>query len=155
MQGTALVCKTQAGSQELRLRKGKLAPRLRAMLIMADGAKTVDELRLAAAQLGAPPDFLETLLRHGFVELPQADVDVNDMATADPAERLAAAQTYVNNAVVDALGIRAYLLTLKLQKCTDATQLQGLLPEATQAVAQTQGEEAAKAFEAKVLTLLS
>lgn len=59
--------KTPAGFEEVRGRGLKLPQRLRTMLIMVDGTRTVAQLREAAQTLSAPPDFLELLLGMGLV----------------------------------------------------------------------------------------
>ena len=69
--------KTALGLDEVRSRALKLPQRLRTMLIMVDGTRTVAQLRQAQLTLGAPGDFLENLLALGLV--------VSDMAPAKPA----------------------------------------------------------------------
>ena len=69
--------KTALGLDEVRNRALKLPQRLRTMLIMVDGTRTVAQLRQAQLTLGAPGDFLENLLALGLV--------VSDMAPAKPA----------------------------------------------------------------------
>lgn len=69
MNATDLVAKTAAGSDELKTRARGLSQRLRTVLIMADGAQTVEQVRSASAGLGLAPDFLESLLAEGLIEL--------------------------------------------------------------------------------------
>lgn len=64
-----LVDKTEQGLLEIRTRALRLAPRLRAMLIMIDGRQTVAQLQAAAQQAGAPDDFLEQLAQQGLIVL--------------------------------------------------------------------------------------
>lgn len=59
--------KTAAGFEEVRGRALKLPQRLRTMLIMVDGTRTVVQLREAAQTLSAPADFLEVLQGMGLV----------------------------------------------------------------------------------------
>lgn len=61
--------KTAAGFEEVRGRALKLPQRLRTMLIMVDGTRTVAQLREAAQTLAAPADFLELLAGMGLVAL--------------------------------------------------------------------------------------
>lgn len=79
--------KTPLGLEEVRSRALKLSQRLRTMLIMVDGTRTVAQLRQAQLTLGAPADFLENLQALGLV--------VSDMepANAVPAASAAAAPT--------------------------------------------------------------
>ena len=67
MNSRDVVVKTAEGVAELKQRSRKLPPRLRTMLIMIDGSLTVAQLKQAAAGLGAPEGFIDTLranMRH-------------------------------------------------------------------------------------------
>jgi hypothetical protein len=66
---TDTVAKTAAGADELKTRARGLGQRLRTVLIMADGVQTVEQVRNASAGLGLAPDFLETLVADGLVEI--------------------------------------------------------------------------------------
>lgn len=68
MKDTDHYAKTGAGLCEVRDRALQLPKRLRTMLIMVDGTRSVLQLRDAARTLGAPEDFLEQLLAQGLVE---------------------------------------------------------------------------------------
>src|SRR6266508_6491444 len=59
--------KTPKGVDEIALRRNNLRGTMRTMLILIDPAKSADQLRLQAAQLGAPTDFLAVMLRDGYV----------------------------------------------------------------------------------------
>lgn len=69
MNATDTVAKTAAGADELKTRARGLGQRLRTVLIMADGVQTVEQVRSASAGLGLAPDFLETLVAEGLVEI--------------------------------------------------------------------------------------
>jgi hypothetical protein len=60
--------KSRAGVEEMKGRKLKLPPKLRTLLILIDGTKSVVVLNAEAAALGAPADALEQLERQGLVE---------------------------------------------------------------------------------------
>jgi hypothetical protein len=64
----AIYAKTQAGADEVKKRAIKLAPRLRTMLILVDGAKPAAALLEEAEALGAPADFIEQLEAMGLIE---------------------------------------------------------------------------------------
>jgi hypothetical protein len=59
--------KTEKGADEIVLRRNNLPGKLRIMLILVDPTKTAEQLRVHAARIGAPPDFLEIMLRHGYI----------------------------------------------------------------------------------------
>lgn len=69
MNDNSVLTKTQKGFEEINLRTHKLPAKLRAALIMVDGAKTVGEhLRALGGQSDAVLAHLKALLEGGFVE---------------------------------------------------------------------------------------
>jgi hypothetical protein len=64
-----VVEKTEAGLHEVKTRARGLAPRVRSLLIMIDGRHSVAQLSSAAAQIGAPEDFLQQLLEQRLVSV--------------------------------------------------------------------------------------
>ena len=144
---TTRYAKTEKGAAEIHSRGQHLRGRLRTMLILIDPSKTGDELRASAAQLGVESDFLETLVRDGYI----APVAVTDTAPAGPApssvpvttdelKRFRAAKAFINETIVDALGVRAFLFTLKLERCSTREELVRLLPDYTKAIRKFRGE---------------
>ena len=162
MNNNALYVKTAAGADEVKARSRALPPRLRTMLIMVDGTRTAAQLLAAATTLGAPADFLSTLLQMGLVEV-RTEARTAAPAPAMPAEqatpemdlpstdgeRFRVAQKFMNDSVVDALGLRAFFFTLKLEKAANCDDLRLLLPEFFKAVAKGAGEDKARRFEAR------
>jgi hypothetical protein len=174
--------KTSAGLAEVRERSGGLPQRLRSILILVDGVRHVVELRHAAATLGAPADTLTALQSLGLIELaiaapPRAQAGgtggaastagtdrsdwterVLDRAqTARPtteAERFRAAKKFMNDTVVDALGIRAFVFTLKLEKCAVLADLEALRLEYLRLLSKARGDEVAGALETRLRHLL-
>jgi hypothetical protein len=154
--------KTAAGAQALKDRSASLPGRLRTLLIMVDGVRTLAELRVAAAALGAPEDFLETLQRQGWV----ADIRSARASASKPApsaetgapqseaERFLAAQRYMNETAVDAMGLRVFFFSLKVERCYSATDLLGLLAEFTKHMTKARGAEFAQAASDRVRRLL-
>ena len=160
MNANELYIKTAAGAHEVKLRSKALPPRLRTMLIMVDGTRSLSQLHDAANTLAAPPDFLRTLLQMGLVEI-RAAASAPAAAAAEVAapdvelpstdgERFRAAQKLMNDAVVDALGLRAFFFTLKLEKAGTCADLRRLLPDFTKAVAKGSGDEKARGFDVRV-----
>jgi hypothetical protein len=172
MQDLDICCKTEAGLAELRDRALRLPPRLRTMLIMVDGIRTVAQLRMAALSLGAPEDCLQVLLSMGLVGLdstrqrpdaaavpraPSASAEAAPPQRAprpDDNERLRATVKFLNDSVVDLLGLRAFLWTLRLEKCFSVNDVLALLPEFSKAIAKHKGAEMARALEAQVRQML-
>jgi hypothetical protein len=115
------------------------------MLILIDPSKTAGELRASAAQLGVAPDFLEMLVRDGYI----AAVGGTESAPAAPPgravtkdefARFRAAKEFINDTVVDALGVRAFMFTLKLERCSTLADLVEMLPDYAKAIAKGRSE---------------
>ena len=167
--------KTAAGFEEVRGRALKLPQRLRTMLIMVDGTRTVAQLREAAKTLSSPADFLDLLIGMGLVAqegvaptragaaapaaaAPAAtavpDVEVVPGTTANP-EQFRAALKFMNDSAVDLLGLRAFFFTLRLEKCYTPQDLLALLPDFSKAIAKSNGPEMARALEERARQMLS
>jgi hypothetical protein len=151
--------KTAAGAQALKDRSAALPARLRTMLIMVDGVRTVAQLRAAATALGAPEDFLLTLQHQGWVAMLGRPASTPGSATEaalshSPAERFLAAQRYMNDTAVDGMGFRVFFFSLKLEKCFNADDLRALLPEFVQHMTKARGEVFAQAASERVRRLL-
>ncbi len=155
--------KTDAGAEEVRARSRKLPPRLRTMLIMVDGSMSESQLLDAAATLGAPGDFLQSLQQQGLIRRREAaraaeqSIDLNLDEQPQPqtqpqrpvtlpteGERFRSAQKFMNDSAVDALGLRAFFFTLKLEKCFTCDDLRALLPEYTKVITKGSGEGPAR-----------
>ncbi len=172
--------KTPAGFEEVRGRGLKLPQRLRTMLIMVDGTRTVAQLRDAAQTLAAPADFLNLLVGMGLVAPEgvsqasrsaaapqQSPSSAPEAVTASPIaqdalgslsaspEKFRAALKFMNDSAVDLLGLRAFFFTLKLEKCYTAQDLINLLPDFSKAIAKSNGPEMARALEERARQLLS
>ena len=182
MHDTDIFVKTEAGTHEVRSRALKLPQRLRTMLIMVDGSLSAPQLRQAADQLGAPADFLADLEAKGLVrrlrtgssaggrasaagtnesEFPPTEQSPDDAGEAaigrlpDEHDRFTAAKRFMNDTAVDALGLRAFFFTLKLEKCATRADLSALLPDYVKAITKGSGPETARALQAQALARLS
>lgn len=155
MDAEQIYVKTPLGAEEVQNRKLQLAPRLRTMLIMIDGQKTLQFLRESAAKFGCPENFIESLEAEGLIArvggTPAATPAVSakapvaaataistPVAAADapsaPAQipqdeyaRFRAAKDFMNNAVVNSLGIKAFFFTLKLERAGTIDDLRALV----------------------------
>jgi hypothetical protein len=178
MNPSDVVDKTEAGQAEVRTRAAGLAQRLRTLLIMVDGARTVAQLQAAAAQVGAPADALDQLLQAGLVAVrsaaparsssaasraaasaapPPAPAPAAAAAPAPAAglpDRLRVARQYINDTIVDAVGVRAVFFTLKVERCYSADDLEGLLPEFERLLSKARGASEAQLSVAHARELL-
>jgi hypothetical protein len=148
MADTTRFVKTEKGATEISKRRNNLKGRLRTMLILIDPSKTADELRLQASQIGVPEYFLESLVHDGFIAVvggaaaPAAAVpaaaEVGAGAatgiTADELSQFRAAKSFMNETIVDALGIRAFTFTLKLERASTRADLAQLVPDYAKAM---------------------
>src|SRR5438874_1535141 len=105
--------KTATGVEEITARRNNLRGKLRTMLILIDPAKSADELREQGARIGAPADFLDTLLADGYIApvanrvaaTSQAISEVSVPVSSDELARFRDAKSFMNETVVSALGI--------------------------------------------------
>ena len=132
--------KTEKGITEIRTRRKNLRGRMRAMLILVDPSKTSHELYASAAQIGVETNFLDTLLRDGYVvAVPGPDNTASEAVARtvakDELARFRAAKAFIYDSVVDALGVRAFMFTLRLERCSSRADLARLLPDYAKAIA--------------------
>lgn len=157
----AIYAKTPAGSQEVRSRKLKLAPKLRTMLILVDGRKPVGALRDEVSACGMPSDCIEQLESLGLVEPlgAQASTSAQPPAAApgafpDAFERFRAAQKFMNDTVVNALGIKAFFFTMKLERTATVDDLKELLGAYQATIAKASGAAEAEVLARRVREML-
>jgi hypothetical protein len=158
MNSSDIVLKTAKGAEEVKARSRSLPHRLRTMLILIDGTLNVEQLLEAAAKLGVPPDFLGTLEQQGLIAVNSSASDSGISAVrpeASEVERFRAAQKFMNDTVVDALGFRAFLFTLKLEKCFSRADLSALIDDYAKAITKGSGEEVARVLRSRARQLLT
>jgi len=120
--------KTDAGKEELRTRGRQLSVPMRTVLLMVDGQRSEEELREVIAAVRAPQDTLERLRRLGLVTggaLPGASVaqPSESVGTEDAVQRFQHLYSEMTRLVSEHLGLRGYLLLLKLERCSTAQEL--------------------------------
>jgi len=162
----AIYAKTPAGAEEVKNRKIKLAPKIRTMLILIDGTKPVLVLREEAEALGVPADFIEQLEKLGLVKpvgavgggaapaAVRAEAGAAAGAAMDPVARFRAAQQFMNDTAVNALGIKAFFFTLKLEKCSTVDDLREMVEPYREAIAKGSGPAEAEVMARRVEELL-
>lgn len=149
--------KTDAGQAEVRDRKLKLNPRLRTMLILVDGTRPELILREEAQKVGAPADFLQQLSSAGLIERASsapAPAAAAATATRDEFTRFREAKQFMNTTIVDALGIKSFFFTMKLERAGVTADLRELLEPYRQAIAKAQGEAQAEVLARRVEEML-
>jgi hypothetical protein len=153
--------KTDRGQAEIGNRKLKLNPRLRTMLILIDGLQPEFLVREEAEKVGAPPDFLEQLMKLGLVEkagraaVPAtAGEPVAQPAGVNEFERFRAAKDFMNVTIVDALGIKSFFFTLKLERAGTVADLRELAEPYREALAKAEGEAQADVLSRRLQEML-
>lgn len=158
MQSNDIPIKTAAGQREIAQRAHKLTPRARSLLIMIHGTQTVSELTQSMQSLGDVGAILAELQGLGLVSVaPAGSVRVPQVASAPTADFLPPAQEakqLLNQTAVAALGLRAFLFTLKLEHCYTAEELRAIVPEYRRVVGKAKGAPFADAVIARVEMLL-
>jgi hypothetical protein len=121
-----------------------------------------------AATLGAPPDCLEQLEKLGLIERVGAPPTANpeerratvraptegDVKTLDPVARFRKAQQFMNDTAVNALGLKAFFFTLKLEKCATVDDLRPLADAYREAITKGSGEEEAEVLSQRLQAML-
>lgn len=157
--------KTALGMQEVRNRKIKLSSRLRTMLILIDGHQPYLILKEEGEKVGAPDDFLEQLLRLRLIEKTGSANGGKAVTSekkpglttisSDEFMRFRAAQELMNVTVVDALGIRSFFFTLKLERAANLADLRELVGPYRDAIAKGSGAEEARVFTERLSAMLA
>lgn len=115
MNPQSVLVKTDKGVDEIETRRHKLDHRLRALLLVVNGAVTVAELCKNFARFGNVPSMLQQLAADGFVTEPAAD------GSLDTARRELAAW------VMDALGPESLPMAAEIEKCASKRALRAYL----------------------------
>ena len=127
--------KTAAGRRELSERRHALHARQRTLLIAIHGEHTLQELRRQFQGLGDVDAIIGDLYGAGLVE-PQSvaaaiapGAATETMAPEETITPVQLARQFMNETAVAALGLRAFLFTLKIEKCYSKQELEALFPE--------------------------
>lgn len=152
--------KTARGTQEIAQRKAKLNPRVRTMLILIDGRQPELLVKEEAVKVGAPADFLDQLLQQGLIEKAgrvagaPAQAPPPQPAAVDEFSRFRAAKEFMNVTIVDALGIKSFFFTLKLERAGTVADLRGLAAPYREALAKSEGDAQAAVLAARLEEML-
>lgn len=180
MDKNTLLAKTEKGRDAMARRVPELVPRLRSMLIMVDGKRSVSELDKLGAGLGGGAALLEQLLGHGWVApvdgaVPfQNTVPFTDShpfpataptpvvaveATAPPVAPpsllpFADARRLVVRFVNDQVGPMGEQTAIRIESCKTAAELQALLPRIRDALQNFRGMNTVQRFDQEIVPQL-
>jgi len=145
--------KSDKGREEIQTRKYKLGPSLRTLLIMIDGKMKAVDIIKQTKQMGISAEMMDQLVEQGFIALQQTSPEAkaeqlaSSQATHDlEQKRFADACQFMNETVVNASGLKSFMFTLKLEKCTNLRDLREIVPEYSKLM-----EKASGGFEAEVM----
>jgi hypothetical protein len=164
MQPTDVLVKTDKGVEEVKTRKYRLAARSRILLFMIDGRHAIGEILDQTSKLGMPATALKELIDGEFVTnisastiraaAPGTSGSGGGEAVSDDVERYIRAQKFMNDTIVDALGIKAFFFTLKLERCANIADLQELMDDYSKAMEKNMGGDMAQLAIRRVRDLL-
>ena len=150
--------RTPKGQSEIAQGHKSLKGKLRTVLFLVDAGKTADDIQRQLLLIGAPADSIAQLVAGGYV----AEVGA---AGAPPAEAAASnddrvanfrvAKAFMNETIVDALGIRAFGFTLRLERCATTEDLVAILPSYAEALLKKLDRDATRALVERTRELLA
>jgi hypothetical protein len=136
--------RTEKGHGEIVQGRRNLRGKARTLLFLIDPAKSAEQIEQQAAQIGAAYEELAQLIHDGYiVELgTEAPTPANDAIAGEVDEvgRFRIAKAFMNDTIVDALGIRAFVFTLRLERCATREDLKALLSDYAQALAKKRSQ---------------
>lgn len=156
--------KTALGLSEIKERSLKLNPRLRTMLILVDGIQSEAQLMEGAAGVGAPLDFIAQLVSARLVELASGQGEAAASSAPQPAAhpsgprdafaRFRDAKAFMNTTVTDALGIKSFMFTMKLERANGLAELSELVDAFRTALAGAKGDGYARIMTERLREML-
>lgn len=146
--------RTEQGIETIRTKKEALSSELRIVFFMIDGHSPAEEILAQVSGLGVTAEAFDRLVAEGFVALQAPAAAAPAAAEASPAAKPAAgpdrffiARQFLNETVVNAVGLRSFFFTLKLEKANSLSELRLLLPDYFKHIEKGTGK-----LEAEVLT---
>jgi hypothetical protein len=171
MDKSAVIAKTDAGREALTSRPAGLTPRLRSLLIMVDGKRTVGELDKMLGGDGSAAPLLDQLLAQGWVQTtgPAPATVAPRVATPSKSASSAAAPSVLAlgdiwplsdarrrtvRFINDQLGPVGEPLAMLLEACKTASELQAALPRVRDGLKNFKGSATVQRFEDEIVVHL-
>lgn len=171
MNPTDMLDKTEKAQEEIKSRKYKLNAKTRMLLLLVDGNHTYAELGDQAVKIGLTAGSLDELISQGFVGARAAPATAAaPAAAASPAaaapaaqaqaasgghyEQYRAARGFMNETIVDSLGLKSFFFTLKIEKTANLDGLRSLFDDYAKAMTKALGEQAAGVFIIRMKSML-
>jgi hypothetical protein len=150
--------RTPKGHSEISQGNKSLKGKLRTVLFLIDAGKTADDIQRQILLIGAPADSIAQLVTAGYVaEVGKMGAPPADGAgpTDDRVANFRVAKAFMNETIVDALGIRAFGFTLRLERCATTDDLVALLPAYAEALLKKLDRDATRALVERTRELLA
>jgi len=150
--------RTEKGQVEISQSKKSLPAKLRTVLFLVDPTKDASEIQRQILLMGAPANALSELVTGGYVAAVSefnAPIKATALSIEDQVAHFRVAKAFMNETIVDALGIRAFMFTLKLEKCATAADLATLVPGYTEALLKKVDREAVRAMVERARELIA
>jgi hypothetical protein len=173
MNPTDFLDKTEKGQEEIKSRKYKLHAKTRMLLLLVDGQHSAADLADQAIKIGLSAATLDELYSQGFIGAKAAQAAAPAAADAPSApgrapaatagaqasggghyEQYRAARGFMNETIVDALGLKSFFFTLKIEKTSNLDDLRALMDDYAKAMTKSMGEQAAGVFILRMRSLL-
>ncbi len=128
MHAKTILAKTASGNEELSSRKLRLAAHTRTVLIAVDGRRDMGELEQMFSAYGDQTrQILNELLQLGLIADASAPAGAAVPQAVEQDLDLMGVRKFINDQAVDAAGLRAYLFTLKLERCYSVLELRAMM----------------------------
>jgi len=144
-----IYAKTEDGIREVKERKLSLPIALRSLLIMIDGKLTVGEVIQRARALRVDEEAVTTLERAGLIAKRFSAPSEASAGPAsaprseDEAQQFVVAQRRLSDLINEHLGLRGYLLIMRVERAANLRDLHDMLPDVAKALVKRIGIEAA------------
>ncbi len=160
MKPDTVLIKTQKGQEEIDTRQYKLGYKLRSLLIMTGGSKTVRNLVDDFAQHGNTEELLLRLIEDGFIEpldgsmakpvdaVPQTQAFVDDLSSS-----LAPVKNHLATFIQSVLGADGAKLAKKVHSCNNSSDLKEAIETFRGIVESLAGKRKAQEFVTQIEAL--
>lgn len=147
MDSRAIYKKSDKGAEAIAARAPGVAGKLRTLLILVDGKKTVEELTRLAEGLGESAQLLGQLDAEGLIEMVSAGTPAPAaVGAAVGGENLAKLKTLASRQLVELLGPMSDELCMKIEGVRDLPQFVDIIKRAYGVVREVRGGAAADKF---------
>ncbi|HZX26439.1 MAG TPA: hypothetical protein VFF16_05190 [Telluria sp.] len=178
---TTIYDKTEKGREEIATRKYQLPPRLRTLLVMIDGRNSLETVLKNIAGLGLNGESVNLLVANEYIRLvsggpeaanepappraaaprkreadPEAAARMADLTAkaVEEAEQFRAVYEFYTQTIKSTLGLRGFMLQMKVEKAATVGELRELRHAYLDAVLKAKGSEIARSLRDRLDGLL-